>query len=95
MTRRPPADSYNLAAVEIRTPVTGIYSISGTISPTTGGSGATVTLSGSASAATTADASGNYSFALPTKRLVHGDSVPGGYIYCSNQSDSKHQQLPA
>ena len=37
------------------------YSISGTISPS--GSGATVTLSGAASASTTADGSGNYSFA--------------------------------
>ena len=36
------------------------YSISGTISPN--GSGTTVTLSGAASATTTADASGNYSF---------------------------------
>jgi hypothetical protein len=36
--------------------------ISGTISPAAIGSGATVTLSGAASAVTTADASGNYSF---------------------------------
>src|SRR6266699_2952568 len=38
------------------------FSISGTISPTTGGSGATVTLSGAAAATTTADAAGNYAF---------------------------------
>src|SRR6266699_2795794 len=38
------------------------FSISGTISPTTGGSGATVTLSGAAAATTTADAAGNYTF---------------------------------
>ena len=77
----PTADSYNLAAVEIRTPVTGIYSISGTISPTTGGSGATVTLSGSASAATTTDASGNYSFAfLPSGSYTVTPSL-AGYIY--------------
>jgi Carboxypeptidase regulatory-like domain len=38
------------------------YSISGTISPTTGGSGATVTLSGAGAAATTADGSGAYTF---------------------------------
>src|SRR5260370_183624 len=36
------------------------FSISGTISPVSGGSGATVTLSGAASAATTADTSGTY-----------------------------------
>jgi len=39
------------------------YSISGTIGPVTGGSGATVALSGVASATTTADSSGNYTFA--------------------------------
>jgi hypothetical protein len=37
-------------------------SISGTINPTTGGSGATLTLSGAASGTTTADNSGNYTF---------------------------------
>jgi hypothetical protein len=38
------------------------YSISGTISPTAGGSGATVALSGAATATVTTDASGNYTF---------------------------------
>jgi hypothetical protein len=38
------------------------YSISGTISPVTGGNGATVALSGAAAASTTADGTGNYSF---------------------------------
>jgi hypothetical protein len=38
------------------------YSISGTISPSAGGSGATVTLSGAATAATTANSSGSYTF---------------------------------
>jgi hypothetical protein len=38
------------------------YSISGTISPVTGGNGATVTLSGAASATTTANSSGSYTF---------------------------------
>jgi parallel beta-helix repeat protein len=38
------------------------YSISGTISPAANGTGATVTLSGAASASTTTDSSGNYSF---------------------------------
>ena len=37
------------------------YSISGTISPTTGGAGATVTLSGAAAASTLTDSAGNYS----------------------------------
>ena len=38
------------------------HSITGKISPVAGGSGATVTLSGAASATTTADSSGNYPF---------------------------------
>jgi hypothetical protein len=38
------------------------FSVSGTISPTTGGSGATVSLSGAASATTIADGAGNYAF---------------------------------
>ena len=38
------------------------FSISGTITPTAGGSGATVTLSGTAAATTTTNSSGNYSF---------------------------------
>jgi hypothetical protein len=38
------------------------YSISGTISPSTGGAGATLALSGAASAATTANSSGAYTF---------------------------------
>jgi hypothetical protein len=43
-------------------PNTQTYSISGTISPAAGGVGATVTLSGVASAQTTANSSGNYTF---------------------------------
>jgi len=39
------------------------YSLSGTITPGTGGSGATITLSGAATATVTADSSGNYTFA--------------------------------
>lgn len=45
-----------------QTPTTQTYSISGTITPSSGGSGATVTLSGAASTTTTGDSSGNYSF---------------------------------
>jgi parallel beta-helix repeat protein len=43
------------------------FSVSGTLSPSTNGSGATLTISGAASATTTADSSGNYSFSgLPS-----------------------------
>jgi carboxypeptidase family protein len=44
------------------TPSPTTYSISGTISPTAGGNGATVNLSGTGSATTTASSSGNYTF---------------------------------
>jgi len=44
------------------TPAPTTYSISGVISPTAGGNGATVSLSGAATAATTANSSGNYTF---------------------------------
>src|SRR5712664_1916917 len=44
------------------------FSISGTINPATGGSGATLTLGGAANATTTADSLGSYSFA----RLPNG-----------------------
>src|SRR5690349_11547859 len=44
------------------TPPPTTYSISGTITPTAGGSGATVTLSGAASATTTANSSRAFAF---------------------------------
>src|SRR5260370_6754114 len=44
------------------TPPPTTYSISGTVSPAQGGSGATVTLSGAANATTTANSSGDYTF---------------------------------
>jgi Carboxypeptidase regulatory-like domain len=43
--------------------VSHTYTISGTISPSSGGSGSTLTLSGPTMGSTTADGSGNYSFA--------------------------------
>jgi hypothetical protein len=44
------------------TPTAQTYSISGTITPSSGASGATITLSGATSATTAGDSSGNYSF---------------------------------
>ena len=61
----PTADRYNLTIVEVLPPAAGVvatYGIYGTLSPAAQGSGATVTLSGAASATTTADSSGNYAF---------------------------------
>ncbi len=46
-----------------KTPPTQTYSISGAITPATGGGGATVTLSGAATGTTTADSTGSYSLA--------------------------------
>jgi hypothetical protein len=57
----PTTDRYNLSVCEILT-APGTLAISGTISPSSGGSGATVTLSGSASATVSADSAGSYSF---------------------------------
>ncbi|MGO9210641.1 MAG: carboxypeptidase regulatory-like domain-containing protein [Terriglobales bacterium] len=61
----PTTDRYNLTIVEVLPPAAGVvatYGIYGTLSPAAQGSGATVTLSGAASATTTADSSGNYAF---------------------------------
>jgi Cna protein B-type domain. len=52
----------NVANVNFTAQPIPTYSISGTISPTPLGAGATVTLSGGATGTTTTDASGNYSF---------------------------------
>jgi hypothetical protein len=45
-----------------QTPTAATFSISGTLSPASGGNGATVTLSGTTSATTTANSAGAYSF---------------------------------
>jgi hypothetical protein len=52
----------NQTGVNFSAQSTASWSISGTISPTAGGAGATVALSGTSSASTMADANGNYSF---------------------------------
>jgi hypothetical protein len=60
----PTKDRYNLAIVEVLAAVstTPTYSVSGTISPSAAGNGATVTLSGTSRASATADVNGNFSF---------------------------------
>ena len=61
----PTTDRFNLSICEVIPVSTGTpqtWSISGTISPSSAGSGATVSLSGASTATVTADASGNYSF---------------------------------
>jgi len=61
----PTNDRYNLSIAEVLPALgsqTQTWTISGTITPTTGGANATVKLTGAATASTTTDANGNYSF---------------------------------
>jgi len=63
----PTSDRYNLTTVEVLPSAGGgggttTFGISGTISPAANGAGATVSLSGAASAGATADSNGNYAF---------------------------------
>src|SRR5205085_113475 len=62
-------------------PLPQTYDISGTISPAVGGSGATLTLSGAASAATTADSSGFYTFSALTNGLYTVTPSNTGYMF--------------
>lgn len=58
-----------------------LYTISGTISPSSGGSGSTLTLSGSANGSTTADGSGSYSFAGLTNGTYMVTPSRPGYTF--------------
>jgi hypothetical protein len=58
----PTVNNANVTGVNFTIAAVPTYSISGTISPSANGTGATLTLSGATSASTTADASGNFSF---------------------------------
>jgi uncharacterized protein (TIGR03437 family) len=85
----PATDQYNLSIVEILPTLASsqTWSISGTISPTAGGSGAVVTLSGSASATVNADSSGNYSFAGLANGAYTMTPSSSGYTFSpANQS---------
>src|SRR2546430_1219231 len=63
------------------------FSLSGTITPTTGGNGATVALSGPASASATGDSSGNYTFVgLPNGTYTIVPSHAGFTFSPSGQS---------
>ncbi|GGA59890.1 hypothetical protein GCM10011507_09290 [Edaphobacter acidisoli] len=57
------------------------WSISGTISPSSGGSGATLALSGPSSASTVADAGGNYSFSGLANGLYTVAPAKNGYTF--------------
>ena len=59
----PSTDRYNLTIVEVlAAPATGLFNIVGSVTPVASGAGATVQLSGVASAIATVDTIGNYSF---------------------------------
>jgi hypothetical protein len=79
----PTQDRYNLSIVEVLAAAGGTttWSISGTISPVSGGSGATVALSGSSSATTTADANGNYSFSGLSNGSYTVTPTKSGYTF--------------
>ncbi len=72
-------------------------SISGNISPTVGGSGAAITLSGTVAGTTTADASGNYSFGSLPNGSYTVTPILSGYIIHqrARQSQSTAQTSPA
>jgi hypothetical protein len=57
-----PVNGANVTGINFTAQVAPTFSISGTISPTAGGSGATVVLSGAAAATTTTNSAGNYTF---------------------------------
>lgn len=75
----PTTDSYDLAIVEVRAPVVGQFSISGTLSAA--GSGATVTLTGTMTETVTADASGNYSFSSLTSGSYTVTPTKTGFLF--------------
>jgi hypothetical protein len=80
----PTSERYNLTIVEVL-PATvgtaGTYSIYGTLSPSAPGSGATVTLSGTANGTTTADGSGNYGFSGLSNGSYTVTPSKGGYSF--------------
>jgi Bacterial Ig domain len=77
----PTTDRWNLAVVEILPSPSGIFSISGSISPTAAGAGASVLLTGAVTATVTANASGNFTFAgLPNGSYVVTPSQ-AGYVF--------------
>lgn len=78
----------NVAGINFTaTALAGSFSISGTITPVTGGSGATVELTGSAAATTTTDTSGNYSFSGLANGTYTVTPSNAGYTFSpANQS---------
>ncbi|HUK64420.1 MAG TPA: hypothetical protein VLV15_13835, partial [Dongiaceae bacterium] len=74
----PAGDRYNLTIVEVLPSLAPTHTISGGVTPPASGIGALMTLSGTASATTTVDPSGNFAFGgLTDGRYVVKPSKPG------------------
>lgn len=77
----PTTDRWNLAVVEILPAPSGTLSISGNISPTAAGAGASVLLAGPVNTSVTADASGDFTFSnLPNGSYTVTPSQ-AGYVF--------------
>ena len=71
----------NVSGVNFTASPQATYNISGTISPTTGGSGAQVTLGGAAVATALSDSSGNYTFTGLTNGTYSVVPANNGYTF--------------
>jgi hypothetical protein len=77
----PTSDRYNLSIVEVLPAPAGTFAISGTISPSSIGSGATLSLTGLANSTTTADSNGNYSFPGLTNGSYTVTPAKSGFVF--------------
>ena len=76
-----PIDGANVTGINFTAQVAPTFGISGTISPTVGGSNATVILSGAAAATTTTNGAGNYTFAGLTNGVYIVTPNNSGYTF--------------
>jgi hypothetical protein len=76
-----PVNGANVTGINFTAQVAPTFSISGTISPITGGSGATVILSGAAAATATTNSAGNYTFSGLTNGAYTVTPNNAGYTF--------------
>jgi carboxypeptidase family protein len=76
-----PVNGANVTGINFTAQVAPTFSISGTISPTAGGSGATVILSGAAAATTPTNSAGNYTFTGLTNGAYTVTPNNAGYTF--------------
>jgi hypothetical protein len=78
----PTTDRFNLSIVEVLPAVTvGSFTATGTITPSSAGSQAVVTLSGAASGTATADTTGTYTFSNLANGSYAGTPSKPGYVF--------------